>query len=429
MENKEDNQEKKPYSFMKEIIKKKPLDKRALLLKIAGVAAAAVAAGIIAAFVFVKMVPVAEQVLGTSEEPPKVNIPADEEPTATATPEATPTPTVVDTPQATPEPVPAIGLTEYKQLYKDMLAVAEKPKHALVTVIGITNQMDYFNQNYENQQQISGLVVADNGQDLFILTEYRIVENVERIQVTFYDGTMTDAIFQKHDANTGLAILRVALADISADTQENLEVAPLGSSYSVPQGEPILALGSPIGYSNSVAYGVITSVNNKISTLDTEYNLLTTDILGSKEGSGVLVNLDGEIVGIIAQSYSSEDKNIITGLAISQIKELIERLSNNESQAYIGIKGQDVTAQIAEKTGIPKGVLVTAVQADSPAMLSGIKEYDVIVKVGEEKISTIKQYHDSLTKLAPGQAVKVTVMRKGAEGYVEMEIDVTAGEI
>ncbi len=102
MENKEDNQEKKPYSFMKEIIKKKPLDKRALLLKIAGVAAAAVAAGIIAAFVFVKMVPVAEQVLGTSEEPPKVNIPADEEPTATATPEATPTPTVVDTPQATP---------------------------------------------------------------------------------------------------------------------------------------------------------------------------------------------------------------------------------------------------------------------------------------------------------------------------------------
>ena len=135
MENKEDNQEKKPYSFMKEIIKKKPLDKRALLLKIAGVAAAAVVAGIIAAFVFVKMVPVAEQVLGTSEEPPKVNIPADEEPTATATPEATPTPTVVDTPQATPEPVPAIGLTEYKQLYKDMLAVAEKPKHALVTVI------------------------------------------------------------------------------------------------------------------------------------------------------------------------------------------------------------------------------------------------------------------------------------------------------
>ncbi len=71
------------------------------------------------------------------------------------------------------------SLRNYEVLYQDMLEVTEKPKRALVTVIGITNQMDYFNQNYENQQQISGLIVADNGQDLFILTEYRIVENVK----------------------------------------------------------------------------------------------------------------------------------------------------------------------------------------------------------------------------------------------------------
>ena len=56
-----------------------------------------------------------------------------------------------------------------------MRAVAEKPKRARVTVIGITNQMDYFNKNYESQQQISGLLVAENGQELFILTEYRVV--------------------------------------------------------------------------------------------------------------------------------------------------------------------------------------------------------------------------------------------------------------
>ena len=108
-----------------------------------------------------------------------------------------------------------------------------------------------------------------------------------------------------------------------------------------------------MGYSDSVAYGVITSVTNKISTLDTEYNLLTTDINGSGEGSGVLINLDGEIIGIIAQSYSTEDKDIITALAVSQIKDLIESLSNDEARPYIGIKGQDVTAQISHRTGIP----------------------------------------------------------------------------
>ena len=62
-----------------------------------------------------------------------------------------------------------------------------------------------------------------------------------------------------------------------------------------------MAVGSPVGYSNSIAYGVVTSVTNKISALDNEYNLLTTDILGSTDGSGILVNLAGEIVGIIAQ--------------------------------------------------------------------------------------------------------------------------------
>ncbi|MDA6987421.1 hypothetical protein OSM86_26030, partial [Escherichia coli] len=66
-----------------------------------------------------------------------------------------------------------------------------------------------------------------------------------------------------------------------------------------------MAVGSPVGYSDSIAYGVVTSVTNKISALDNEYNLLTTDILGSTDGSGILVNLDGEIVGIIAQSYSA----------------------------------------------------------------------------------------------------------------------------
>lgn len=418
--------EKKNYSFIREIVKKKPLDKRGLLRKILSLAGAAVLAGVVASFVFVWMVPVAERMVNGDSS--RVSFPEDEEETSTSSQ------SVIDSSQPaqeTPMPTsqPEIGLEEYRQLYKDMLAVAEKPKRALVTVVGISSEMDYFNQNYENQKQISGLLAADNGQDLFILTEYRVVENVERIQVTFYDGSTVDAIYQRHDANTGLTILKVGLSELEDSTREGIELAPLGSSYGVTQGEPVMAIGSPMGYSDSVAYGVITSVTNKISTLDTEYNLLTTDINGSGEGSGVLINLDGEIIGIIAQSYSTEDKDIITALAVSQIKDLIESLSNDEARPYIGIKGQDVTAQISHRTGIPKGVLVTAVQADSPAMLAGMKEYDVVVKIGEDEISSFRQYRDRLDQLTPGQTVILTAMRRGAEGYAEVEFEVTVGEI
>ena len=321
------------------------------------------------------------------------------------------------------------SLKNYEALYQDMLEVTEKPKRALVTVIGITNQMDYFNQNYENQQQISGLIVADNGQDLFILTEYRIVENVERIQVTFWDETMVDATYQRHDPSTGFTIVKVDKSKLDEETRDGLAVAPLGSSYLVSQGDPVVAVGSPVGYSNSIAYGVVTSVTNKISALDNEYNLLTTDILGSTDGSGILVNLDGEIVGIIAQSYSAKGNNVVTGIAISQIKKLIENLSNNVSRAYIGIRGQDVTEELSDKTGIPKGVLISRVADDSPAMMAGMKEYDVIVKLGEHKVETIKQYHEQLGKYSTGDVVTVTAMRKGAEGYAEMTFDVTMGEV
>lgn len=453
----------KPYKFMKESIKKQPPDWKKIVLLIAGWLTLAALGGLVAAAVFAVTEPkIAEAV--TREEPPaKVDIPGDEDPNSGQEPDETITASsasasvdssgsgseisssTVDSStsessvsestvsESTEENGAAEGtessLKNYEALYQDMLGVTEKPKQALVTVIGITNQMDYFNQNYENQQQISGLIVADNGQDLFILTEYRIVENVERIQVTFWDETMVDATYQRHDPSTGLTIVKVDESKLDEGTRNGLAVAPLGSSYLVSQGDPVVAVGSPVGYSDSIAYGVVTSVTNKISALDNEYNLLTTDILGSTDGSGILVNLDGEIVGIIAQSYSAKGNNVVTGIAISQIKKLIENLSNNVSRAYIGIRGQDVTEELSDKTGIPKGVLISRVADDSPAMMAGMKEYDVIVKLGEHKVETIKQYHEQLGKYSTGDVVTVTAMRKGAEGYAEMTFDVTMGEV
>lgn len=474
----------KPYKFMKESIKKQPPDWKKIVLLIAGWLLLAAMGGLVAAAVFAVTEPKIAGTITKEEPPARVDIPGDEDPnsgqepseTITASSESTPvdsssssteissstaestdsestdsestiaesteesdategTEGTTSTEEGEPTDADPDGedkdssLKNYEEIYRNMLAVTEKPKRALVTVIGITNQMDYFNQNYENQQQISGLVVADNGQDLFILTEYRIVENVERIQVTFWDETMVDATYQRHDPSTGLTIVKVDESKLSEETRDGLEIAPLGRSYLVSQGDPVVAVGSPVGYSDSIAYGVVTSVTNKISALDNEYNLLTTDILGSTDGSGILVNLDGEIVGIIAQSYSAKGNNVVTGIAISQIKKLIENLSNNVSHAYIGIRGQDVTDELSDKTGIPKGVLISQVADDSPAMMAGMKEYDVIVKLGEHKIETIKQYHEQLQKYNTGDVVTVTAMRRGAEGYSEMTFDVTIGEV
>ena len=189
-----------------------------------------------------------------------------------------------------------------------------------------------------------------------------------------------------------------------------------------------MALGEPgWGYSDSIAFGVVTSVSNKVSTLDTEYTILTTDILGSKDGSGILLDLEGQIVGVILQGYSN-DGNTVTAIGISEIKTLMETLSNNGNFVYRN-QGTGCHSDISEKTGIPKGVYVNEVQTDSPAMLAGIMSGDVIIKVKSSEVETMTEYTKALEKCKAGQVVTVTAMRKGAEGYAEIVFDVTVGAL
>jgi S1-C subfamily serine protease len=295
---------------------------------------------------------------------------------------------------------------------------------SVVTVIGIKSEVDYFNNAYDNSGQLSGVVIANNSRELLILTEYGIVEGRDRIQVTFHNGKTVDAQYQKHDPNTRLVILKVPLENVDQDTLESLQMAPLGSSYALSQGEPLIALGSPMGYGDSVAFGAITSITNTISGFDTEYSLVSTDILGSQGGSGILVNLEGEIVGIIAQAFSMEG-HTITALSISEIKELIQTLSNNGTIPYVGIKGKDVTEVISRDAGIPQGVYIENMQGDSPAVQAGMMNGDVIVGFGDEKVTTVGDYQAQVETCQAGQVVKIAVMRKGAQGYEEIIFDVT----
>jgi len=432
-----ENPDAEDYSFITEVIKKKPIDKRKILFQVGCIAGAAILFGVIAAITFVKVLPSAQDQFGTENDSSKIDLPSEAEPendteTEITDAEESPPQTTEETTASDAAQAAGITLEGYKNLYADMLGVAEEVKKSMVTVIGITSVTDWFNNTNESKVQLSGLLMAEanNGQDLIILTEYRVVKDVERIQVTFFDGQTANATFQKSDPVTGLAIIKVAVSEIAKETYEQIAVANRGSFYSIKQGEPIIAIGGPMGYSDSVAYGVVTSSTNKISVIDNEYNLLVTDILGSGEGHGILVNLNGEVIGVIAQSYSSgSNSNIVTGLPISQITDMIEILSNNGTIIHAGITGQDITADISTMTGIPIGIWVETVAEDSPTMQAGIQSTDVIVSINDEAVETILEYHNELTKHNSGDTIRIKVMRQGAEGYVEREFEVTLGAL
>ena len=140
----------------------------------------------------------------------------------------------------------------------------------------------------------------------------------------------------------------------------------------------------------------------------------------------MIVNLDGEIIGIITQSFANEDtQNLITGLSVSDSRELIRTLSGNQDIIYMGVTGTNITAEISEKKGIPKGVFVEEVEVDSPAMQVGIQNGDVIIEINGETVETVKGYQQQLKACKAGETINVKAMRQGTEGYVEVSFEVT----
>lgn len=427
------------YDFYREIRKKKPLDKRKIVLTAAGILVGAVLFGMIAAFVFAKTEPyfredenlrVSISDMPTEHSGKEVKEEKDE--IIETKPQAQPTkePEVEKTIPSQVVESPSITLTEYSELYKEVAEAASNPGRSVVVVQGFTNDVDWMNNSFEDEKQASGFVIADTGKEYYVLTEYRVVDTVDRILVTFCDDTTVDAHFVKQDTATGLAVIKISADEVEKTTKEAIAVGELGSSATVNRGDLVMALGSPSGYPDSLSLGRITSTSNLKSTVDSEYHLLTTDIIGNSEGSGVLVNLQGKIIGVIAQSFSGENgTSVVTALSISELRNLLEQLSNKEDLIYLGVRGQDIGSSLSQKTGIPKGIYINSVENDSPAMEAGLQNGDVIVKVGEESVETLTRLRGQLDQSKKDQKIKVTAMRKGAEGYVEIIFDVTLGAL
>ncbi|MCI8873347.1 MAG: serine protease [Lachnospiraceae bacterium] len=424
-------QEKKgqEFDFIKEKIKDKPVNKRRLLVRGGFNLLCAVIFGLVACFVFVLLKPYLEEWLYPEESStisiPKDDVPQEEEPKE---PEETPTPVPAE-PETEPVVVEAeLEIEDYQELQNKLYEIGKQANKSIVTVTGVTSGKDWFNTPYENENSAAGIVIGNNGQELLILTEKKVIKDAQAISITFIDEAMVSASLKKYDGNTGIAIISVPLDEIPEETMEHLAVASLGNSYMVQQGTTVLAIGSPLGANYSILCGTITSYQNEVSTIDKNFTIFTTDIVGSANGSGVLINLEGEIVGLVLQSYSSQsDRNTITALSISELKQIIEDLSNNRDVPYVGLRLSTVTDGIAREYSIPKGVYIKSVEMDSPAMAAGLQEADVIVKLNGEEVATVEQYNQKIYALNPEDTVTVSVKRQNGEEYVDLECAVVIG--
>ena len=247
-----------------------------------------------------------------------------------------------------------------------------------------------------------------------------------RLQASLADGSTLEAVLKNYDRVTDLAILSVNLADVGEETLESIRIAELGSSRGLKAGDPVIAVGSPAGIAGSVKYGNLVAAGYQTGVTDGSYGLLITDMERSEEGSGVLLNLSGQVVGLIEDVYlHSANESSLTAYAISDMKDVIEHLSNSQDLVYMGIHGADVTEETAALQNIPAGVYVASVEPDSPALASGIQAGDIITEINGREIASLSQIQEMLLKFSRQQAIRVIVMRQGREGYKEIECSVT----
>ena len=323
-----------------------------------------------------------------------------------------------------------LELDDYRSLLRKISAVAETTQKSLVTVSGVSSNTDWFNNSYENNNSTTGLIIADNGKELLMISPSDILHNARNVRVTFCDGQTYPARVKNTDSNTGLCIVSIDLEHILEKTQEQIEMVQFGSLATSAVGVPVVAVGAPYGAAGSVGIGQITSNSVLIDKEDSNVRIISTDIYASTNASGVLVNYNGRVVGIIChEDMSGNMPNLLRAYSVSEISDSIEKMSNGQALATLGIIGTDVTEEANSDRNVPFGAYVKEVVADSPAMNAGIRIGDVIVKLGTMDIGSFSDYKQAILTYQPGDVVTVTLQRPGRDEYTEMTYEVTLEEL
>lgn len=322
----------------------------------------------------------------------------------------------------------SLSLEDYQELQNKLYVIGNTANKSIVTVTTIVSETDWMNNAYETEGQGSGVIIEADSNYYYVLTEKKVIQDASRVRVTFIDETSADATLLKYDGNTGIAILAVEKRHVEAETARKISIAKLGNSYAVKNGTIVIALGSPLGTNYSILTGNITSTNNQIMTLDKNYDVFTTDIVASEKGSGILINTNGEMIGMVIQAFSgSQDVNTLTAVSISDIRGEIERLVQGKHVPYIGLYVSTVTKNISDAYDIPLGVFVKEVMTDSPAMYAGLQSGDVITQLNGENIYSDATYSSKIQMLLPGTTCEFTVLRQNGNEYMEIKCEVQLG--
>ncbi len=320
----------------------------------------------------------------------------------------------------------------------DFRAAAEQTVHAVVHIkTKFTSQQTYYDpfQGFfgggsgmqivpkEQESSGSGVIISNDG---YIVTNFHVVQNAEKIEVTLNDKRTYEAELVGTDPNTDLAVLRVE--------EKGLPFIAYGNSDDVKVGEWVLAVGNPFNLTSTVTAGIVSAKARNINIISgngsgsgaVESFIQTDAAVNPGNSGGALVNTLGQLVGINSAiatstgSFSGYSFAVPVNLVRKVVVDLVE--FGTVQRGYLGINIKDVDAQLVKEQKLDKlnGVYVVGVLADGAAASAGLDGGDVIIKVGEIFVNNVSELQEQVNNFRPGDKVVVTYVIDSKEKIVNV---------
>lgn len=338
------------------------------------------------------------------------------------------------------EKVDYIPDKEVTVITSDYSDVVERVMPAMVSIENTyEEQISYWGQTITEARKSSGsgIIIAQSDTELMIATNNHVVENADKLEVTFIDGNVLEAQIKGRDADMDLAVITIPLSQVPTDVKNVIAIAKMGDSDALRLGEPVIAIGNALGYGQSVTAGYVSALNRKIGISDgsTGTFIQTDAAINQGNSGGALLNINGEVIGINSNKIGG---TMVEGMGyaipISAAEPIIGEMVNKEVKlkadkvGYIGIENPiTVPDELVEYYNFPRGVFIRSVAEDTPAKKAGILNNDIIVKFAGTKITTFEDLQEELTYYGPGSQVDIIIMRQVEGVYVEKQFTLTLG--